>query len=183
MTTTITGIFDSRIEAERAVTDLLTAGFTQSEISLLVSDRTRATMFNETTANNNTAHIDTNVAGAPRVSTVEAERGGLAGATVGGALGAIAAGLTAGGLLVIPGVNLLVAGPLVAAFAAGGAGATIGGIAGALLGAGFSDSDAKTSESELAAGKAVLTVTAAAARAETARAILRRDGATSTRAA
>ena len=63
-----------------------------------------------------------------------AEGAGVGGA-IGGTLGAIVAAVAAvGTTLVLPGLGLVIAGPLAAAIAGAGAGAATGGIVGALVG-------------------------------------------------
>ena len=134
----IAGIFDSRIEAERALNELLNRGFSESDISIIMSDKTKTKFFGD--------------------SGHGAAEGGLAGAALGGALGALAAALVAVGTVVIPGAGLVVAGPIVAALSGAGAGATVGGLAGALGGAGFDAAEASKFEDAVKAGKAVLVV-------------------------
>jgi len=57
----------------------------------------------------------------------KAPEGAATGATVGGALGAIAAGLVVLGVIAIPGLAIVAAGPVVATLAGLGAGAAAGG--------------------------------------------------------
>ena len=61
------------------------------------------------------------------------------GTAVGATLAAIAA---VGTVLIIPGLNLIVAGPIVAALAGGGVGAVAGGLVGGLVGLGIPERDA-----------------------------------------
>jgi len=144
-TKTVSGVFNNRLEADRAVTALEAAGFSKSDISLIVSDAAHKTIF----ANDKDAEITEN-------SGEKVVKGSLTGATFGGALGALLVGLTAIGGLAIPGINLLIAGPLVAAITGAGAGALTGGLTGALVGAGFDSTEAKQYESDIRAGRAVV---------------------------
>src|SRR6185369_3942353 len=137
----ICGIFDNRDRAETAVTELLAAGIPQGQISLIMSDATRNRMF---------------VVG--RDEAGEAAKGAVEGAAVGGSFGAIIAGLTAVAAFAVPGVAILVAGPLVAAAAGGAAGATVGGLVGALASAGMPEEEAKKYEMEIRNGKALLVI-------------------------
>lgn len=120
---TVTGLFDSYSEAQRAVTDLETAGIPSADISI-VSHRT----------------IDES-------DESYAVEGMGAGAGL-GALAGGAGGLLAGlGLIAIPGVGPVVAaGWLVATAAGAAAGAVAGGAAGGIVGAlikvGVSEEDA-----------------------------------------
>ena len=138
---TITGIFDNKFEANRAVAELLDAKFSKDNISILVSDKARDTMFTGTDD-----------------EASRAVKGGAAGATIGGVAGAILAGLTAVGSIAIPGAGLLVAGPIVATLAGAGAGAAVGGLSGALIRAGYAADEANKYEAEVNAGKAVIIV-------------------------
>jgi hypothetical protein len=105
----ITGIFHSRENAEHAVDDLIRAGFSHNDVSLLMTDKTKARDFDIKKA-------------------TKAPEGAATGAAIGGTLGAVAAGLAAVGSITIPGFALFAAGPLVAALTGLGAGAAAGGI-------------------------------------------------------
>lgn len=113
----VAGIFSTRVAASKAVADLIHRGFNPGDISLLMSEETRKKQFH----------------GKDSDTAEEASKGGVAGALVGGTLGAILAGLTAIGSLTIPGVGLLAAGPIVAALSGAGLGAAVGGLTGALI--------------------------------------------------
>ncbi|MBK8191133.1 MAG: hypothetical protein IPK79_11870 [Vampirovibrionales bacterium] len=75
------------------------------------------------------------------------------GATIGGlsgaAIGAIIGGLTLVGSVLLPGVGLLAAGPLVGALAGTAAGASAGGLLGGLIGLGVPEHEAKVYEDAL----------------------------------
>ena len=72
-----------------------------------------------------------------------AEGAGVGGA-IGGTLGAIAAAIAAVGTsIVLPGLGLVIAGPLAAAIAGAGAGAATGGLVGALVGWGMPEERVK----------------------------------------
>ena len=79
-------------------------------------------------------------------ATTELGNKALEGAGVGGGIGAVAA------TVAVPGVGLLVAGPIAAALAGAGAGAVVGGGIGALVGAGISEERIKEYESGLKEG-------------------------------
>lgn len=158
--TTITGTFTNKIDAENAVSTLEARGIDRSEISLIVSDAARQQIFND------------NVSNSERVSSSVKTAG--SGAVIGGTLGAIVAGLTAVGTVVIPGFGLLAAGPIVAIMAGAGAGAATGTIAGALVGAGFPDAEANEYEKQLRNGNALVSVyTDDAAKASIAKDVLK----------
>jgi len=81
------------------------------------------------------------------------------GAGIGGALGAIAAAVAAiGTSIAIPGLGIVVAGPLAAALAGAGAGGLTGGLVGALVGAGIPEERVKHYESGIKEGGILLGV-------------------------
>jgi hypothetical protein len=133
----ITGIFRSRSAAMLAVEDLVRHGYSQDDISLLMSETTRGSEF----------------------AVEEATKGpeGLAaGAAIGGAIGALVLGLTSVGLIAAPGVALFAAGQWLAALAGFGAGALGGGILGGLIGLGIPEHEAELYRSELQKGGILL---------------------------
>jgi hypothetical protein len=138
---TVAGIFDSTLAADRAVSAILDEGFNKENISLIMSDKTRDKLFSSTDDEG------TRVA-----------KGGIMGAALGGTLGALLAGLTAVGIIVLPGGSLLAVGPIVAILSGIGAGGTIGGLSGALISAGFAADEAQRYEDEINRGKAIVIV-------------------------
>jgi hypothetical protein len=118
------GGFKTDHGAQYAAEKLSEAGVAREAIGLLMSERARK-----------------------RIMTIEkhnrAPEGVAAGGVAGGALGALLAGLTAIAAVVVPGVGLLAAGPLVSLFAGVGAGATAGGFVGGIIGLGIHDHEAK----------------------------------------
>ncbi|HEX9225106.1 MAG TPA: hypothetical protein VF885_00440 [Arthrobacter sp.] len=144
-TNLLTGSFRDRASAERAYDSLLKDGYTKDEINVIMSDDTRKQHFSKTTVTTDLGN--------------KAAEGGLAGATVGGAVGAIAGVLAVAGTLAIPGLGIVLAGPVAAGLAGLGAGAAAGGLVGALVGAGIPEERAKTYESDLKAGGIVVGVT------------------------
>ncbi len=79
--------------------------------------------------------------------------GGATGGAIGGIIAAIAA---IGTSLVIPGLNLIVAGPLAAGLAGAGAGSIAGSIVGSLVGWGIPEDKAKAFESGIKSGGIIL---------------------------
>lgn len=136
----IAGIFYDRPHAHKAVSALLERGFTQDDISIIMSDKAKERHFHKTD------------------NTDDIAKGGAAGAVGGGALGGLIAGLAVVGTITIPGVGLLAAGPIIAVLSGVGAGATVGGLTGALAGAGFAAAEAKRYEDEVRKGNIVLVV-------------------------
>ena len=97
-----------------------------------MSDETRKRHFGDTADGRQT-----------ELGTKAAEGAGIGGA-IGGSLGAIAAAIAAvGTTIALPGLGLVIAGPLAAAIAGAGAGAATGGIVGALIGWGIPEERVK----------------------------------------
>ncbi len=118
----VTGLFPNRGAAERAYDGLIGRGYEKGDINLVMSDKTRKAHFADTD------NVDTDL------GTKAAEGAGVGGA-IGGTVGAIAAALAAVGTsLAIPGLGLVIAGPIAAALAGAGAGGLTGGLVGALVG-------------------------------------------------
>src|SRR6187401_299945 len=127
----VTGLFHDRDSAERAYSDLSARGYGKDDLNLVMSDETRKRYFlgdgrQET-----------------ELGTKAAEGAGI-GAGIGGAVGATLAAIAAiGTSLVLPGLGLVIAGPLAAGLAGAGAGGVTGGLIGALVGAGIPEERVK----------------------------------------
>ncbi len=161
MSATIAGIFDSAPLANEAIASLLSAGLTKDDISLLMSNKTHEHFSAATKDTGDRTIVDTAI-----------------GAGTGGVLGALLAGLTTVGAVLVPGAQLLVVGPVIAALSGAGAGAALGGLAGALSAVGISAAESSRYSDELKAGKAVvLAHTHNDKQALTARAVLMNEGA------
>ncbi|HEX8845006.1 MAG TPA: quinol:electron acceptor oxidoreductase subunit ActD [Pyrinomonadaceae bacterium] len=140
--TLVTGLFKTRTAAEAAVDALMKRGYTRDEISVLMSDATRSKEF------------------AVETRSHAADGAGIGGA-VGGTIGAVLAAIAAtGASVVIPGIGLVVAGPIAAALAGLGAGAATGGLVGALIGAGIPEHRARVYDAGLRSGGILLGVEA-----------------------
>ena len=121
----VTGLFPDRDSAERAYSSIASRGYDRDDVNLVMSDETRARHFAP----------DTGVT--TELGTKAAEGAGIGGA-IGGTVGAIAAAVAAVGTsLVLPGLGLVIAGPIAAALAGAGAGGAAGGLVGALIGWGI----------------------------------------------
>ena len=141
----VTGVFRDRFDSERAFDYLRTKGYADSEINVLMSDRTRSTFYPETLKKDDKHDAGT-------MATEGMGVGGAIGTAVGATLAAVAA---IGTTLAIPltgGASLIVAGPIVAALAGGGAGAVTGGLIGGLVGAGMTEQNASAYEEALRNG-------------------------------
>jgi hypothetical protein len=134
------GIYSSNAAAERAVDQLIAAGFSNQDVSVLMADRQGSKDF---AAEKNT----------------KAPEGATTGVGVGGAVGGTL-GLLAGiGALAIPGVGpLIAAGPIMGALAGLGVGGTVGGVVGALIGFGIPEYEAKRYEGRVKDGGVLLSV-------------------------
>jgi hypothetical protein len=138
--TAVFGIYQNEKQAERTVEDLLAAGFSNDDISVLLPDNKGTKDF---------AHDKSS----------KAPEGTAAGVATGGVIGGTL-GLLAGiGILAIPGVGpFIAAGPIMAALAGVGAGGTVGGVIGALVGMGIPEYEAKRYEGHIKAGGVLLSV-------------------------
>jgi len=138
--TAVFGIYKSTEQAERAVDQIMAAGFSNNDISVLLPDIRSSKEF---------AHE----------KNTKAPEGTTTGVTTGGVIGGTL-GLLAGiGALAIPGVGpFIAAGPIMGALAGLGAGAAVGGLIGALVGMGIPEYEAKRYEGRVKAGGVLLSV-------------------------
>ncbi|MEY4561967.1 MAG: hypothetical protein RLZZ618_1244 [Pseudomonadota bacterium] len=144
----VTGLFRDRDSAERAYDSVTARGYDRNDVNLVMSDDTRKKHFTGTTAGRDT-----------ELGNKAAEGAGVGGA-IGGTVGAIAAAIAAvGTTLAIPGLGLVIAGPLAAAIAGAGAGAATGGIVGALIGWGIPEERVKEYEAGIKDGGILMGVT------------------------
>jgi len=143
----VTAAFRNHADAQSAYNALTRRGYTDSEINVLMSDRTRSTYF---ASDREEGQIP-----AGSMATEGMSVGGAVGTAVGATLAAIAA---VGTSLVIPGLNLVIAGPLAAALAGGGAGAVTGGLIGALVGYGIPEENAQAYHEALKEGGVIVGV-------------------------
>ena len=140
----LTGMFRDRESAERAYNSALSRGYTKDDVNLMMSDQTRDSWF---------SGDDDSGLGS------KALEGAGTGSTIGGTLGAIIAGIAAiGTSVLLPGLGLVVAGPLAAALAGAGAGGLTGGLIGALVGSGIPEDRAREYEEGIKNGGMVLGV-------------------------
>ena len=141
----VTGLFRDRESAERAYGSVTTRGYSNDDVNLLMSDETRDKHF---------------VDGKETELGNKALEGAGTGAAIGGTVGATLAAIAAiGTTLALPGLGLLVAGPIAAGLAGAGAGGATGGLIGALIGAGIPEERVKHYEKGLQEGGIVMGVT------------------------
>jgi len=139
----LTGMFSDRESTESAYDTLHERGYTKDDINLVMSDETRKNHFSK---------------GETEIGTKAMEGAGT-GSAIGGVVGA-AVGIIAaiGTSIVIPGLGLIVAGPIAAGLAGAGAGGVTGGLIGALVGSGMPEERARLYESGVKNGKIVMGV-------------------------
>jgi hypothetical protein len=139
----ITGVFHDRESAERAYRTITDRGYDRDDVNMMMTDETRKRHFTtgETELGN------------------KALEGAGTGAGIGGTVGAVAGAIAAiGTSLVIPGLGLVVAGPVAAALAGAGAGGITGGLVGALVGSGMEEERARVYEKDVKEGGIVMAV-------------------------
>ena len=140
----VTGMYHSPDQAQRAYQDLTTRhGYKDNEISVLMSDESRKRHFGDVKPGQELGSKAAEGAAA----------GGGIGMGIGAALGAL---LAVGTSIAIPGLGLVVAGPIAAALAGAGAGGATGGLLGALIGAGIPEERAAEYERGIQGGGIVI---------------------------
>jgi len=134
---TVVGLFDSRQNAQQAVRDLRQAGFTENQIGVVARE-------DATTETSKGTH---------------AAEGAAIGVATGAGVGALwALGIAAN---VLPGIGPAVSGGIIASLLASAAGgAAVAGVAGALIGLGVPEEEARYYEGEVKAGRTLVTVKA-----------------------
>lgn len=141
----VSGLFRDRESAERAYGSLSERGYGKDDVNLLMSDDTRNKYFSDEDADSELG--------------TKAWEGAGKGAAIGGGVGATLAAIAAiGTTLALPGIGLLIAGPIAAGLAGAGAGALTGGLIGALVGHGIPEEHAKRYEQGIREGGIVMGV-------------------------
>ena len=139
-----TVLYDDDMAAESAVERLHALGYAREDISVMIDDKMRERAF-------------------AALTNSKGSEGLAAGAAIGGALGAIIAGMTAtGSVAAIVGTGglatPLVVGPLASALAGLGAGGVAGGVIGGLIGVGVGEHRAKEYEKGLRDGGILIAI-------------------------
>jgi hypothetical protein len=151
---TVRGLFRDRESAERAYGSLSTRGYSNDDIDLLMTDETRSKYF---AGDKDNAGRKDGTGDLGDKAWEDAGKGAAIGSGVGATIAAIAA---IGTTLAIPGLNLLVAGPIAAALAGAGAGGLTGGLIGALVGHGVDKEHAEHYDRGVREGGIVMGVNA-----------------------
>ena len=158
----VTGLYRTPEDATRAYEGLTARhGYKAEDVDVLMSDETRTRHFGDATPGQEL-----------KTGTKAAEGLGKGGAIGGGVGAALAAVFAVGASVAIPGLGVVVAGPIAAALAGAGAGAAAGGLIGALIGAGIPEERAAEYERGIKEGGIVV---GTRARDETHAAELERD--------
>ncbi len=140
----LTALFQNRDGAERAYRSLKDRGYTDKDINVLMSDATREKHYMN--------GVETEIGN-------KALEGAGTGGAIGGLLGAVIGGIAAIGTnVLLPGLGLVVAGPIAAALVGAGAGGATGGLVGALIGWGIPEERAKYYEEGIREGGTVVGV-------------------------
>ncbi len=140
--TTVAGVFPNRDGAERAIRDLRAAGFRDDEIGLIAR-------------NQETDRVERTSGSGETMAEEGAAAGAIAGAGIGAAIGF---GVLAG---VVPVIGPAIAGGTLGVILTNAvAGAAVAGLAGALIGWGIPDEEARYYESEVKSGRYLVTVDA-----------------------
>jgi hypothetical protein len=139
------GLFEDVESAENAYNSALKRGYKQNQINILMTDSTRKKYYDS-----------------PLVKTETGDKSmeglALGGALGGTVLGVIGAAVALTSTIVIPGLGLVIAGPLAAGLIGAGAGSIAGGFIGALIGAGFPEEHATIYEAGIKKGDILLSV-------------------------
>ena len=136
----VIGIASGEAHAARIGNELMAAGFSASDISVLYPDRGQV---------RDLAHKEES----------KAPEGAATGAGTGGVIGAGLGWLVGIGSLAIPGLGpFIAAGPILAALGGASIGAAVGGLTGALVGLGIPEYEAKLYEGKLREGNVLMSV-------------------------
>src|SRR5690349_13914427 len=138
--TAVFGIYSNRTAVENAVDQLKTAGYRNTDISVLFPENTGTKDF-------------------ATEKHTKAPEGAATGAGTGAAVGGALGWLAGIGALAIPGLGpFIAAGPIMAALAGAGVGGAVGGLTGALIGMGIPEFEAKRYEGRIKEGGILLSV-------------------------
>jgi hypothetical protein len=139
-TTLVAGLVNAGADADAALEHIMALGYSRDDVSLMMSDET--------------CEQQVAIEGGSRTAM-----GASVGGAVGGAFGAVVAAIAAIGTSVaLPGLGLIVAGPIAAALMGVGAGGATGGAIGALIGSGIPEYRARLYETGVCNGQILLGV-------------------------
>ncbi|MBA2657901.1 MAG: hypothetical protein H0U70_13105 [Tatlockia sp.] len=138
-----THLFKDVEAAEKAYEEALSKGYTPKDINVIMSEDSRKKYYGSVLVKEESK------------ATEGLGIGSVTGAAIGGLVAAIAA---IGTSLVLPGLGIIIAGPLAAGLAGAGAGGLTGGLVGALIGWGIPEDKAHVYETGIKSGGIVLGV-------------------------
>jgi stress response protein YsnF len=141
----VTGLFKDKESAERAYESLHSRGYEKDDVNVIMTDETRNKYYPEGKASADSDFDN------------KALEGVGAGSAIGGTAGAIIGAIAAIGTSVaLPGLGLVVAGPVAGALVGAGAGGATGGLVGGLVGSGIPEEHAKRYEEGVKNGGVLL---------------------------
>ena len=139
----VTGLFETHKDADHIFSTLLEKGYDREEISVVMAKP------------ENKSEEDMEEHQAETQATGDAKRGAIVGGAAGAVLTVIAA---IGTNLVLPGVGLVLAGPLLAGLTGAAAGGLAGGTIGAIIGSGYPKDDVDYYEDKIKQGGIIISV-------------------------
>lgn len=143
----LVGMFSNREDSEKAYNELRALGYGTDDINVVMTNAGRDRHFGSEQKDHSSEMGN------------KALEGTGTGAAIGGVAGGIAGAIAALGTnLVVPGLGMVILGPLAAGLAGAGAGGLTGGIIGALVGAGIPKEKAELYHQGLQDGDIILTV-------------------------
>jgi hypothetical protein len=141
--TLLTALFPNRQSTLEAIQLLHERGYSNNDISIIMSVETRDNQF-------------INVEEEP-IEATKVVQGLSTGSAIGGGVGAVVGIVAAiASSLVIPGIGLVIAGPIAAGLAGAGAGGIAGGLIGGLAGTAIPETDVEKYEAEIKTGGVIL---------------------------
>ncbi|MCR4430824.1 MAG: general stress protein [Tepidanaerobacteraceae bacterium] len=164
MVKTVIGVFDSREQADKAVSHMRSSGFDTNEISIVAKGGKNGSDGAEGNGNDG----DDEDGGTLDMDTI------ADGTTAGGALGGLAGLALGAGVLAVPGLGpIIAAGPIAGLIS----GAATGGVAGGLLDMGIPEERGRYYEGEVRKGRILAAVKTHEQKVGNAAAIMRKNGA------
>lgn len=150
MTKTVVGLYETPEKAREVVDALAASGFPRNDISVLARDETAGSEGTEI----------------KEESGSKAGEGAGTGAGIGAVVGGVGGILAGLGMIAIPGVGLVAAGPIAAGLTGAVGGAVVGGIIGGLIGLGIPEEEAHTYAEGVRRGHTLVTIRASDDRAQ-----------------
>ncbi|GAB2781751.1 hypothetical protein GCM10027275_26830 [Rhabdobacter roseus] len=145
----VTGVFLTNEDANKVYDTLLANGYSQEQISVVMSEETQSKNYHMAPQDNQKDETG---------ETRSAETATM-GAAIGGTTGAVISAVAALGTnLVLPGIGLALAGPVLAGLAGAAAGGVAGGTIGSIVGSGFPKENEEYYETSVKEGAVIISV-------------------------